>query len=367
MRRSVLAAILSALLLLSAAAGVALAAGSVPMDGQASVDQSQGQPQLLLSADASDGSGYHLEASLAPTATQGQSGRRSRERGEGSGNNGLTTIGLIGQFTLSGPGIDTVTGQASGQLGTNGLGSLQLTDQSGTVQMDASFSLDSSGALQLDLSGQLPSPAQSSSATTSADAQPVNHTFWYIARAAGLSAYLLLFLNVVLGLAVHTRFGDVLMARWRSLDLHQFTALLAMAFLGLHALSLLGDHYIGFTLNQLLVPMASSYRPVWTAMGIIGFYLLAVVVASSYLRRFVSYRAWRVLHYLSFAAYVLALLHGIYSGTDSSQLWARFLYWSTGTVVALLMLRRFSGSTNNAAQEHQLQQVGSRHTSSSAR
>ncbi len=374
MRRNAFFAILSAILLF-AAAGPALAAGvqsggPVEMQGQATVDQSQRLPRLLLSADATDGSGYHLDATLSP-ATQQNQGRQSRQRGgesEGEGEQSSGTIGLIGRFTLSGSGFAPVTGQASGQLGNNGLGALQLSDPSGSFQMQTTFSVDGSGGLQLELSGQLPSSAQSPTSTAGATAaststnQPVDHTFWYVARAAGLSAYLLLFLNVVLGLAVHTRFVDALMARWRSLDLHQFTALLAMAFLALHGLSLLGDHYIGFTWGQLLVPFASSYRPGWVATGIVGFYLLAVVTASSYLRRFVSYKAWRALHYLSFAAYILALVHGIYSGTDSGELWARALYWSTGSAVALLMLRRFQTPANRVA-GREAPRVGDRHPS----
>jgi predicted ferric reductase len=156
-----------------------------------------------------------------------------------------------------------------------------------------------------------------------------------------MSAYLMLFLNVVLGLAVHSRFLDELMARWRSLDLHQFTGLLGLGFLAIHTLALLGDRYIGFTVPQLLVPMASAYRPAWTALGIIAFYMILTVVASSYLRSHIGYRLWRAIHYLSFGAYLLALAHGLLAGTDTGERWAQALYWSTGGLVLILIFQRF--------------------------
>jgi sulfoxide reductase heme-binding subunit YedZ len=170
----------------------------------------------------------------------------------------------------------------------------------------------------------------------------IDHTFWYISRAAGLTAYLLLTLNVILGLMVRTRALEWLLTRWRSFDLHRFTALLALGFLALHVFTLLGDRFIGYSLGELLIPFTSPYRTLWVALGIVGLYLLLLIVASFLVRRWIGYRAWRALHYATFGAFVLSLLHGILSGSDTSQIWALALYWGTGMLTAALTIWRFT-------------------------
>jgi len=184
-------------------------------------------------------------------------------------------------------------------------------------------------------------PRQFAPATPPAGSEPT-HVFWYLARAAGLSAYLLLFVTVALGLGLHSRALDRLIARWQTFDLHQFTAVFGLGMLALHVGSLLADHYIGFTVEQLLVPFASPYRPVWTGLGVIALYVLVVLTASFQVRPLIGQRAWRMIHYSSFGAYLLALLHGILSGTDGGEWWVRALYGTTGLMVAFLTLHRLS-------------------------
>ena len=367
------------LAVLAAAGPLASAAGTTPsssiqMQGMAQVDQSQRIPRLLLSSDSVDGSGYHVDATLSPSAQVRQPGEDEREGRGSSGSQGRSDsreagrggTGLVGSYTLSRNGTVLSNGQAMGQLNRNGTGSISLSGDGGTALMRMDFAVDNSGAFDATLSGQIPqamaSPGAGSAAAATApaiaNAQPDagDHVFWYLARAAGLSAYLMLFLNVVFGLAVHTKVMDRIYARWRSLDLHQFTTLLALGLLSIHALALLGDQYIGFSVPEILVPLLSPYRPVWTAIGVIGGYLLVLVAASSYLRKHISYGTWRSLHYISFGAYVLALAHGILAGTDTSQPWAEALYWSTGLIVVALMVWRFRRSHAPARQRAPVQQ-----------
>ncbi|MBI2862507.1 MAG: ferric reductase-like transmembrane domain-containing protein [Chloroflexi bacterium] len=331
MWRELIAVLLGSLLLFFRA-GIVEADSSLPQDtiqmtGEAMVDNSQQQPRLLFEADANNGSGWHLEVVLTPRAT------RSR--------NENPELGLSGQFALTRSGSTTITGIASGQLSRRGDGSLQLANQAGTVQLDASFSTDDTGQLHLDLNGQFPSSSDPQSTATT-QAQPTDHTFWYLSRATGFSAYLVLFLNVCLGLLISSLFSGPLLARWQSFDLHQFTGLLALGLTALHGLSLLGDRYFGFTVGQISLPFTSPYRPFWTTLGILSFYSLAVVVASYYVRQRIGYSAWRKLHYMTFGLFVMALGHSVMSGTDASEPWAAIIYWGTGAIVAILTLRRFS-------------------------
>jgi hypothetical protein len=69
-------------------------------------------------------------------------------------------------------------------------------------------------------------------------------------------------------------------------------------------------------------------------------YLLVVITVSFPARRFIGYRAWRTLHYGTFGAYLLALAHGIFTGTDSSQLWAQAVYATTAASVLGLFVYR---------------------------
>jgi predicted ferric reductase len=120
-------------------------------------------------------------------------------------------------------------------------------------------------------------------------------------------------------------------------DLHEYTGLLGLAFGCMHGLLLTGDNYTNFTLAQVLLPFTSTqYRPVWVGIGQFGLYISLVVALSFYVRRFIGYRVWRLLHYLSFASYVMVLIHGFFSGTDSAALWVRGLY--LGSVVSLVGL-----------------------------
>jgi predicted ferric reductase len=106
-------------------------------------------------------------------------------------------------------------------------------------------------------------------------------------------------------------------------------------------LILLGDHYINFTVAQIFMPFATvDYRPTWVGVGQIGFNIWLIVALSFYVRSAIGQKTWRVIHYLSFAMYIMGLLHGLFSGTDSTANWAQWYYWiSGGSLLFLLMYR----------------------------
>ena len=175
--------------------------------------------------------------------------------------------------------------------------------------------------------------------------------FWYISRTAALTAYLLFFVNIVLGLGMKLKFLDRLFERWRAADLHQFTALLGVALVGLHVFSLLGDTYYKYTIKQILVPFTAIYRPGWIALGIVGFYWLLIVTFSCYFRKYIGQKAWRAIHFASFGLFWVIVYHGIKTGTDITSPLVKAMYISTGTIVAFLFLLRLqyflSPSENN--------------------
>ena len=167
------------------------------------------------------------------------------------------------------------------------------------------------------------------------------HSAWYLSRASAFVAYVLLWWSMILGLSITNRLARLWPGGPAAADLHEHASLLGLGFALLHALVLLGDSYIGYTLPQILIPFASSsYQPIWVGLGQVGLYLMALVTFSFYIRRWIGARAWRTIHYLSFGLFVLALLHGLFSGTDSSLAWALWMYVSTGASVLAMTAYR---------------------------
>ena len=98
---------------------------------------------------------------------------------------------------------------------------------------------------------------------------------------------------------------------------------------------------------SLRIPFASvSYKLVWVGLGQISLYLMALVTFSFYVRRWIGARVWRAIHYLSFVVFVLALVHGVFSGTDSSLSWAFWMYVGTGASVLGMTIYRIVARRN---------------------
>ena len=165
--------------------------------------------------------------------------------------------------------------------------------------------------------------------------------FWYLARASSFAAMALLWISMALGIGISNKMARLWPGAPAAFAIHEYVSLLGLAFVLFHALILLGDHYIGFTLVQLLMPFStSSYRPLWVGLGQIGFYLWLLVTISFYVRKGIGQKTWRAVHYISFLMYVLGLFHGIFSGTDSGVDWVQKFYWfSAGSLLFLLVYR----------------------------
>jgi predicted ferric reductase len=176
----------------------------------------------------------------------------------------------------------------------------------------------------------------------------VNHTFWYLSRAAGLCAYVMLCANVALGIAVSAPLLERFVMKWRIFDLHQFTGLFFLGLVGLHIFALLGDQYVGFTVPQLFVPWLSSYRSGSVAIGIFALYLAVLVTATFYIRKQIGQRTFRLIHYGSFVVFALSLLHSVFAGSDTGTGWAILLYAVTAIGIGALTWWRF-GAAGGAA------------------
>lgn len=142
------------------------------------------------------------------------------------------------------------------------------------------------------------------------------HVWWYVARAAGMVTFGLSAATVIWGLLLSTR-----LLRRRSLpkwllDLHRFLGGLTIAFLVLHVGALIADSTVHFGAADVLVPFASSWRPLAVAGGVIAAWLLVAVESTSLARRWLPRRLWSRVHLSSFVAFVLSVGHTVMAGTD---------------------------------------------------
>lgn len=163
---------------------------------------------------------------------------------------------------------------------------------------------------------------------------------WHLTRSLATVAYVSLTGAAVWGLLLSTRLVKSAVPAPLSLALHSALSWLGVALGGLHALLLLLDRYYTYSLGDLLIPFTGPYRPAWVGLGTIGLYGLTLVSASFFVRKWMGQRAWRMLHYLSFPLFVLVTLHGLFSGTDSTQLSMEMMYLFSGTLVLLLTIWR---------------------------
>ncbi len=150
---------------------------------------------------------------------------------------------------------------------------------------------------------------------------------WAIARAGGFTALLLLTLAVVAGLAMSIQWQSA--SRWPRLvnnELHNFLTLFATIFVSIHVLSVWIDPFTHFNWYEVFIPFMSSYRPFWTALGIISLYLGLAIGITTLLRPRIGYRWWRRLHIFTLLIYALVVLHGITSGSDTQTWWGVTIY-----------------------------------------
>ena len=166
-----------------------------------------------------------------------------------------------------------------------------------------------------------------------------NYT-WYAARAGGMLAFVLLTASVVAGLLLS---GRACLERWPRFaleDVHGFLGLLAGSFILLHGAALLVDSYLPFSPRNLVVPGTAPYRPLAVAAGVIAAELLVALAITNRFRKVLPRRFWRRAHYLNFAVWALALVHGITAGTDTRSLWATAVYLTSAALVGGLAAAR---------------------------
>jgi predicted ferric reductase len=149
---------------------------------------------------------------------------------------------------------------------------------------------------------------------------------WYLMRASGLVALLLLTLTTIGGVINARRFATPRWPRAVTALLHRNVALLAVVFLGVHVLTAAVDSKVPVGWWATAIPLTSQWNRLWVGLGTLSVDLMIAVVVTSLLRARMTHRTWRAVHWLAYASWPLALAHGFESGTDSGTWWARCAY-----------------------------------------
>jgi methionine sulfoxide reductase heme-binding subunit len=180
------------------------------------------------------------------------------------------------------------------------------------------------------------------SVTTFAAAAGSSSWLWYFGRATGLIALVLLTATIVVGVLGPMRFSTRAWPRYALRTLHRDLALLSMAVIVVHVITLLLDGYVEIPLSAAVLPFGSSFAPFWMALGAVAFDLLIAIVVTSLLRRRLGQRIWRLTHWFTYISWPIAVAHGIGTGSDSGRGWALAITFGCCAVVTVAALSRLA-------------------------
>lgn len=178
---------------------------------------------------------------------------------------------------------------------------------------------------------------------------------WLFSRAAGILAFILLTASSAFGLVISSRAFQKIFPGADAYEFHRTISILSVFAVVAHFVSLLFDRFFGLTILDALIPFHFAREGAVSAggfdlrlpiaFGIIAFYLIVLLVVTAEFRSKMPPKTWRIVHYVSFAAYPLFLLHGFMSGTDSREGWMRAIYALSSTIMIVLIAIRIVSRT----------------------
>jgi len=139
---------------------------------------------------------------------------------------------------------------------------------------------------------------------------------WYASRATGVVSLVLLSAVMIMGMLVKRQVRLPGLPGFALLGLHRNLSLLSVAFVAVHVITAVADSYVSISLAAAVIPFISVYQPLWLGLGAVSLDLMAALIVTSLLRRHIGRRAWRLVHWLAYASWPVAVLHGLGSSTD---------------------------------------------------
>jgi predicted ferric reductase len=169
-----------------------------------------------------------------------------------------------------------------------------------------------------------------------------NDLWWYLTRATGIVATLLAAAALVWGFFFSSRnTGQRLRAAWW-LDLHNWLGGLALVFTAAHLVTAYLDANAGLGVLQVLVPGTVDVGRWAIGWGVIAFYLFAITVFTSWPKKRLRPRWWRVVHLTSVVGVALAGVHAYQAGSEATRIsFQAGLVVVTGFCLYAVFLRLF--------------------------
>jgi sulfoxide reductase heme-binding subunit YedZ len=133
------------------------------------------------------------------------------------------------------------------------------------------------------------------------------------------------------------------------LDLHRFLGGATVVFVVLHLLSLWADSYVTFGFRELLVPMASTWKPGAVTLGLVAFYLLIAVEATSLVMQRLPRRLWHAVHLSSYLVFVAGSAHLLWAGTDADHIALRATVAIVAAATLFFLVYRLVGPGRRAS------------------
>jgi sulfoxide reductase heme-binding subunit YedZ len=167
-----------------------------------------------------------------------------------------------------------------------------------------------------------------------------DQVLWFTARGSGIVSLLLVTASVCFGLLTVARFWHESWPRFFNLEMHRRISLLAIVFNLVHITSAVLDPFAKLGWWAAIVPLASTYRPLPVALGVVSMYVFVALIITGLLRAYMPQGLWRAIHWTSYAMWPLALAHSFLAGSDAGSLWMLAIGGvSLGAVGACLLFR----------------------------
>jgi Ferric reductase like transmembrane component len=158
---------------------------------------------------------------------------------------------------------------------------------------------------------------------------------WYLTRGTGTVSLVLLTISLALGIANVRRAHTSAVPRFVFDAVHRSVSLLALTFVAVHVITSVLDPFAPIRLIDAVIPFVSAYRPIWLGLGAVASDVLIAIVLTSLLRRRFGYRTWRTTHWIAYACWPIALVHGLGTGSDAKTSWMLLL--TAGCVLIVLV------------------------------
>lgn len=168
---------------------------------------------------------------------------------------------------------------------------------------------------------------------------------WLLGRASGLTSYVLLLALVTTGLVLSHPWSRRMRRPTPAarLGLHITLATFTLTFTVLHVVVLATDPWAHVGWRGVLLPLASSYRPVPVTLGVLALWAGLIAGLTARLAGSVAARVWWPVHKVAAGVLLLVWAHSVLAGTDAPIL--RWFYLLTGAAVLGLAVSRYSART----------------------